>query len=350
MNDRVAGQDQHSFDARVLLDYLRESLGVKSDSISITRCVGGHSNLNYLVELEGLELILRRPPMPEDGRPGRDMSREFKVLSAIAPHFPLAPEPTHYCPDPGLIGTDFLLLERFDGNIIRNKGMKELESSREKRVSLLDSFTKPLADLHRLDHLAIGLGDLSRGPGYAARQVATWIGNYGRVRRDDLSKMETVSEWLRESVPDDAGHCLIHNDYKLDNLMLDPGDPSRVIGVLDWEMATIGDPLMDLGMTVAYWIPAESADRLRDLPFNPRFLMEEFHRESLIRKYVEHSGRDVRDFDFYHVFGLFKAATFAQSIYVTNTSKPGAGSMFDRFPLYVEELARLALKIIESRS
>jgi len=342
-------ENDHSFDEHALLEYLHDHSDIRSESIEILRCAGGNSNLTYELILDDRHLILRTPASGRDARGGHDMSREFKILSAISSEFPSAPKAILYCPATEVIGTDFFVMEKIDGPIIRTEILPLLQSSREMRLELLESFTGTLAKLHSLDFDGLGLTDLWKGSGYVARQVDTWTSAYSKVKSEDVADMDIASEWLRSNTPEDSGHCLIHNDYKLDNLVLDSNNPSKVVGVLDWEMATIGDPLMDLGMTLAYWLPADSAERLRNLPFNPRALMDEFHHDAIIEKYTEQSGRDVNDIDFYHALGLFKAATIAQTIYFHNSSNPISREYFSIFPSYVEELARLALRTIANR-
>jgi len=245
-------EGQKLIDEGSLLEYLRESSDFRSQSIGITRCTGGNSNLTFLVELDSDSFILRRPPAKQSPRSANDMSREFLVLSAIAPHFPLAPKPILHCTDENVIGTDFLLLERIDGPIIRGAVPYELASSREKRHLLLDSFMKALAELHSIDFTKLGLDRLWKGEGYVKRQVEVWTERYAHIKTEIVDDMENVASWLVDNTPPDSGYSLIHNDYKLDNIVLDPHDNSRPIGILDWEMATIGDPLMDLGATLAY--------------------------------------------------------------------------------------------------
>ena len=342
-------QSQHAFDEQALLGYLKANSDIRSESIGILRCEGGNSNLTYELLLDDLRLILRTPPSGRDARAGHDMSREFTILSAIASEFPAAPKPILFCSEEDVIGNEFLVMEKIEGPIIRMDVMPSLSSSRELRKGLLDSFTETLARLHSLGFQQLGLTDLWKGSGYVARQVDTWTSAYSKVKSQDVEEMEIASEWFKNNTPEDSGRCLIHNDFKLDNLVLDAGNPSVVRGVLDWEMATIGDPLMDLGMTLAYWIPADSAERLRNLPFNPRVLMDEFHRDAIIEKYAEHSGRRISDIDFHHAFGLFKAATIAQTIYSHASSTPNLREYFSFFPSYVDELAKLALGIIETR-
>src|SRR6185503_450430 len=178
-----------------------------------------------------------------------------------------------------------------------------------------ESFIDNLAEIHRVDHVAAGLADLGRPAGYVRRQVEGWIKRYQNARTDDVPEMERLAIWLNGHQPSESGACLIHNDYKYDNLVLDPEDLSRMKACLDWEMATIGDPLMDLGSTLGYWVEPDDPDQWREQAFGLTTLSGNLNREELLQRYMKQSDRVARDPVFYYAYGLFKIAVIVQQIY-----------------------------------
>ena len=219
---------------------------------------GGASNLTYLLRYAaGRDLILRRPPTGTKARGAHDMGREHRIMSALAPVFPQVPEMVALCEDDALIGSPFYVMERLVGTILRRDIPPELGLDEAEVRRLCTNALDTLVALHRVDVEAAGLASLSRGPGYVARQVGGWSERYRRARTDDVGDFEDVMAWLDAHQPEDVAQALIHNDFRFDNLVLSLDDPTEVIGVLDWEMATIGDPLMDLGGAIAYWVQAD---------------------------------------------------------------------------------------------
>jgi aminoglycoside phosphotransferase (APT) family kinase protein len=275
----------------------------------------GHSNLTYLLRLGDAELVLRRGPFGNQVKSAHDMGREYRVLSKLCDVFPLAPRPWLYCDDPAVLGAPFYVMERRRGLILRMPPQPgvSLDPSTGRRLSaaLIDT----LADLHALDYRAAGLGDLGRPDGYVARQVAGWAERYEKAKTDDLPAMEGVARRLADRIPHESGAALIHNDFKYDNLALDPADPPRVLAVLDWEMATVGDPLMDLGTALGYWIQADDPPPLRRAAMGPTDVPGSLTRKDLADRYAERTGRDVSQIAYYYGFGLFKIAVIVQQIY-----------------------------------
>ena len=240
------------------------------------------------------------------------MGREVRVLERLAPVYPRAPRPIHYCTDEEVIGAKFYLMERIDGVILRRKLPPGLSlDARRLSEALIDG----LIELHALDHQAIGLGDFGNPVGFVERQVTGWTKRYADARTDDVAEMERVGAWLAGHLPVSPPPTIIHNDYKYDNVVLDPRDLTRIIGILDWEMATVGDPLMDLGTTLCYWIEPGDPPEMQALAFGPTMLPGSLTRREVAERYAARTGRDLGQLRFYYAFGLYKTAVVVQQIY-----------------------------------
>lgn len=330
-----------------LRTFLQENLNVKTNEIEISQFPAGSSNLTYLVKIGDAEYVLRRPPFGNQVKTAHDMKREFNVLSKLSKIYAPAPKPLIYCEDEIVTGAPFYLMQRRKGLIIRGKSPEELENSKELQRKVCESFIENLAELHALDYEKIGLGDLGKPEGYVMRQVQGWGKRYFNSMTEENSELETVIEWLAVSVPKSYGASLIHNDYKFDNIMLDPENLTEIVAVLDWEMTTVGDPLMDLGTSLGYWMSKESGDEMLSMPFNPRILMENISRRELVEMYAEKSGRDVSEMLFYYVFGTFKVAVIAQQIYFRFARGFTQDRRFARFNIFVNALGKIALHSIK---
>jgi aminoglycoside phosphotransferase (APT) family kinase protein len=261
------------------------------------------------------ELVLRRPPAGARTGTAHDVAREYHLQRRLRPHFAYVPAVVGLCEDESVAGRPFYVMERIDGVVPRAEMPAAIGTAPARMAGLADRFVGVLAELHAIDVDAAGLADLGRGPGYVERQVGQWTERFRRVRTENVPDFEAVIGWLAAHRPDDCGRCVIHNDFRLDNLVLDPADPLRVRGVLDWELATVGDPLMDLGSSLAYWVEAGDGPVARRLKRQPTDLPGFPTRAEIVRRYGERTGRDVGGWAFYEVFGLFRVAVIAQQIY-----------------------------------
>lgn len=296
-----------------LADHLPEASG--SADLEIEQFPGGHSNLTYLLRLGDRELVLRRPPFGSKVKTAHDMGREYRVLSRLHAVYPKAPRALACCDDPSVIGVPFYVMERVRGVILRHQKLPpgmELAPEDMRRIS--EAAVDGLAELHAVDYEAAGLGDLGRPAGYVERQVSGWAERWKGSRTDDVPDVDNAFAWLAGHLPPESGAALIHNDYKYDNLVLAP-DLSRIVAVLDWEMTTIGDPLMDLGTSLGYWMDPDDEPGLRALPAGPTTLPGNLSRTEVAQRYAERSGRDVSGILFYYVYGLLKISVIAQQIY-----------------------------------
>lgn len=346
MSDTKPIRKGEELNAENLAEYLRNKIG--EGNIEISQFPSGNSNLTYCVKIGESEYVLRRPPFGNQVKSAHDMSREFNVLEKLSRIYPPAPKPLIYCADENVIGSEFYLMERRNGLIIRGKSPEVLENSLELQRKVCESFIENLVKLHSLDYKEIGLESLGKPEGYALRQVEGWTKRYFNAKTDEHFELEKAIKWLNANTPDSHGATLVHNDYKFDNVMLNPNDLTEVVAVLDWEMTTIGEPLMDLGTSLGYWMSKEVGEQMLSMPFNPRVLMENISRRELVEIYSEKSGRDVSEMLFYYVFGTFKIAVIAQQIYFRYAKGFTQDKRFAAFNHFVNALGKIALHGIES--
>ncbi len=325
--------------------YLREELpkhGVQpAGAMSVEQFPGGHSNLTYLVRFGDAELVLRRPPFGPVPPRAHDLARECRVLAAVHPVFPLAPRPYLLCEDTSIIGSVFYVMERRHGVIIRAKEPAELTPEARARIS--GAVIDTLADLHAVDVAGHGLITLGKPAGFVARQVEGWTERWHRSKTSDVPEMEMLAEWLAARIPADPhAPALVHGDFKLDNVMLDD-QLARVVGVFDWEMSAIGDPLVDVGILLCYWvhIAHEGSDALGNVTTRPGW----FGRDEILQRYGQRSGRDVSDIAFYEVFAVFKVAVVVQQIFARYHRGQTDDPRFATMDLQVLALARRAAEL-----
>ncbi len=319
--------------------------GLKGD-IQLSQFAGGASNLTYLVRYDNREMVLRRPPFGSRVASAHDMGREFRVIKALDGFFPV-PKVYAHVTDMDVLDCEFYVMERLSGIIPRKNLPRDLSldqgTTRELCINVLDK----LLELHRIDYQSIGLSDLGKGSGYVSRQVTGWSQRFSNACTDDVGDFTEVIRWLNEKQPADIATCLIHNDFRFDNVVLDPESPSRVIGVLDWEMCTLGDPLMDLGNTLAYWVQEDDDDFYQQFRRQPTNLPGMLSREQVISWYCDNAGLDNRNFDFYSVYGLFRLAGIIQQIYLRYRQGKTKDPRFSGFGLMANYLEKRCLGIIE---
>lgn len=302
-------------DNRRLAAFLEEHIPDLSGALRVEQFPRGFSNLTYLLRFGDKEMVLRRPPFGAKIKSAHDMGREYHILSHLVQVYPKVPRPLLYCEDESVLGAPFYVMTRLEGVILRAHLPDEMAPTPPLMSRIAESFLDNLVELHAVDHHAAGLDELGRPEGYVRRQVDGWTRRYANARTDDVVEMERVAAWLSANQPGESGAALIHNDYKYDNIVLDPADWSRIIGVLDWEMATVGDPLMDLGSSLGYWIEAGDPLEIQALQFSPTTLPGNPSRHDLVERYARRSGRDIQHAVFYFAYGLFKLAVIAQQIY-----------------------------------
>jgi aminoglycoside phosphotransferase (APT) family kinase protein len=302
-------------DLAKLQPFLRERFPGELERFNVTQFPSGHSNLTYCVQLGNRQMVLRRPPFGSKVKSAHDMGREFHVLSKLHHAYHPAPKVLLYCDDASILGAAFYLMEPVRGIILRRDPPAGLPFTAETAHKLCESFIDHLARLHRIDYAGIGLADLGKPQGYLERQVRGWAERYHGSKTHEIPEIEQISSWMQQNLPPSGDAALIHNDYKFDNVILDADDLARIIGVLDWEMCTLGDPLSDLGTALAYWVEAGDSKDLQKLRWGPTNYPGSMTRDELVERYAQTTGCDVSNMVFYVVFARFKVAVIVQQIY-----------------------------------
>jgi aminoglycoside phosphotransferase (APT) family kinase protein len=333
-------------DLAALTSYLDRELGAHG-AVSVEQFPGGHSNLTYLVHHGDREYVLRRPPFGSKVKSAHDMGREVAVLSKLAPVYARAPKVISYSDDAAVLGAPFYLMERRRGVILRRELPPGLDAARIRH--LCNELVDALVELHAVDYTAAGLGDFGKPVGYIERQVKGWSERYLGSQTDDIAAMTSVAAWLAEHKPADGAASLIHNDFKFDNVIFDPS-LETITGLLDWEMATIGDPLMDLGGALSYWVEATDPQVFQMPIFGVSMKPGMFKRTDYAQRYFERSGRRTDDLVFFYAFGLFKTAVILQQIYYRFAKGLTQDPRFAPFIHVVRALGDQAQRSIDNRA
>ncbi len=305
-----AGEELNVANLRV---FLREQFPELTGELTVQQFPAGYSNLTYFLQLGDRELVLRRPPFGANIKSAHNMAREHHLLATLQPVYAKVPKPLVYSSDEAIIGSEFYIMERIQGIILRQKPPTEFALTPELMRTISYAAIDNLADLHRIDIEATQLVGLGKPEGYVQRQVAGWIGRYRKAQTDVVPGMDQAAEWLLVNQPAEQTATLLHNDYKYDNMVLNPGDLSEIVAVLDWEMATVGDPLMDLGTTLGYWADADSPAVLK--AFSLTAFPGNLSRQQVLDRYAAQSARNVDNIVFYYVFGCLKIGVICQQIY-----------------------------------
>jgi aminoglycoside phosphotransferase (APT) family kinase protein len=316
--------------------------------LEVSQFPAGFSNLSYLLSTPGAEYVLRRPPLGTRPRAGHDMSREYRVLRALAPVFPYCPRALALCEDESVLGAPFYVAARLRGLILRRDYPPGLEPTPALVRAQQEALVDVLAMLHAVDYAAAGLESLGRPAGYVARQVEGWLERFERSRTADSPELGDLADWLVAARPaETARAALLHNDYKLDNVVFDAAEPARLAGVLDWEMATLGDPRMDLGCSLAYWVEAGDPPWFAATRTLPTHLPGSLTRHEVLARYAAASGVVLEDMDFFRSFGLFRLAVVAQQIYLRYVKGETRDPRFAALGSMVQSLVRAARRTAE---
>ncbi|NMM49938.1 phosphotransferase family protein [Marinigracilibium pacificum] len=338
-----AGEITVQTDFSSLKDYLESHSELSVDNFEVKQFPSGFSNLTYLLICNGKEYVMRRPPIGANIKSAHDMGREFKVLSLLMKKYSYVPKPVLYCEDENVIGAPFYIMERVKGVILRSKPPEGLNLSSSVMKNLSINTVNKMVELHGLP-LIDGLETLGKPEGYNVRQVKGWIKRYFAAETDDIPKMNFVSEWMNDQIPEYENPTLIHNDFKYDNLVLDSDDLTSIMAILDWEMATIGDPLMDVGTSLGYWAEADDNPALK---YNLTWLPGNLTRQEFVDHYADQTGRNVDDILFYYVFGLFKIGVIVQQIYARYKKGLTKDPRFAQLKFVLEGCADTAYRAIE---
>ena len=340
-------RDGEELDAAIIDSYLKAHIPGLSGEPQISQFPGGASNLTYLLEYPQQEFVLRRPPFGHKAKSAHDMGREYRILNQLNAGFPYCPKAYVHCTDESVIGSEFYVMERVNGIILRADLPAELNFSPEQTTQLCKSFIDKLVELHNVDYQACGLGDLGKPEGYVARQISGWSDRYEKALTPDAPLWTEVKAWLNEKMPaDHPKSAIVHNDYRFDNVILDPRDPQRIIGVLDWELTTLGDPLMDLGNTLAYWIEAGDPAPVQLMRRQPSNAPGMLTRQQFADYYAERAGIEIKSIDFYYTYGLFRLAGIVQQIYYRFFHGQTQDKRFAQFVQMNKLLEQMSLNVI----
>lgn len=345
-------RDEDAFDVEAVRTWLAAQGRDLVGEIAVQQFGGGASNLTYSLRTATDDLILRRPPAGRKAAGAHDMGREFRVQSALKEPFGLVPDMVAFCEDESVIGSDFYVMERLDGLIPRRDLPSGLDLDESAARDLCRTFVDTLIKLHRVDTTRPDIAALGKGSGYVERQITGWSARYRNAHTDDAPGFEKVMGWLAERMPADVANCVIHNDFRFDNVVLDPGlitgEPSRVIGVLDWEMATLGDPLMDLGGNLAYWVQPDDDEGFQLVRRQPSNVAGMFTRAEFVEYYCAEMGLsvDAEQWKFYEVYGLFRFAVIAQQIYYRFFHGQTTNEMYAMFGQAVHYYEDRCLRVI----
>lgn len=335
-------------DVSVLSNYLRERVPAINGTASIRQFPGGFSNLTYLVSFGDQQWVLRRPPFGSSVKSAHDMGREYRVLNSLHKVFPYAPEPIVFCQDHSILGCDFYLMKYIKGLIVRKHYPEGLSISNEQVRQQFFNWLDVLCDLHSVDYQAIGLGELGKPEGYVRRQVEGWTKRYiAAMTPDDTPTFDRTIEWLHDKMPAESDQIgIIHNDYKMDNVIWSLDDLLKMIGILDWEMCTLGDPLMDLGSTLGYWVERSDPEHFRNFSAMPTLHPGAPTRAQIVHRFGENLGVSTDNFDFYFCFGLFRLAGIGQQIYKRYYEGLTRDQRFARFKEKTNSLNLMCEKVI----
>ena len=333
-----------------LNEFIKSKLPDFEQITEVSQFPGGYSNLTYFLKTANREYVLRRPPVgAKDIKGGHDMAREYKILTAIKSiGYQKIPNPIIFTDDEAIMNCPFYIMERVQGIILRAKDAPKLIQTiapaeiRKLSEALCDN----LAALHAIDIESTGLVHIGKPEVYIQRQVEGWHKRYLASQTDEIASMDTLAAWLKDNLPAEGKPTLIHNDYKYDNVVLNANNLSEIIAVLDWEMTTVGDPLMDVGTSLSYW--AEANDGAFEKTFNLSWVEGNLTRQEFAERYAEKSGRDVSNILYFYVFGLFKNSVVIQQIY--NRYKKGLSTdpRFADLIFGVKALSKKGVKSVES--
>ena len=340
MSDLTPVREEDAFDVAKVHTWLSSYIN-ESSLPDVFQFRSGASNLTYLLKYPDRELVLRRPPVGTKAVSAHDMKREFLIQSRLKPVYDLVPTVIALCEDHSILGSDFYVMDRIQGEIFRRDVPETL--TKEDISVMAHSLVSGLAQLHSVD--ASVLNELNKGPGYVTRQVEGWSKRYRNALTDDVPDGEDVMRWLDANKPDDVGSCIIHGDWRIDNMVFDLAQ-KKLVGVLDWELATVGDPLMDLGSALAYWIDKDDEPMFASLRRQPSHLDGMPTRKEFIAKYLELSGRKCDDFTFYEVFGLFRLTVIIQQIWARYKAGQTTNPAFKGFGMGVNILINRAQGLI----
>ena len=334
LDQAKAVREGESFDVARMDAWLKAQASNLQGEPEVQQFSGGASNLTYLLRYPGRDLILRRPPFGHKAKGAHDMAREYRIQEALKPVYPATPTMVALCEDPAVMDCDFYVMDRIKGIIPRANLPRGMSLSETETRQLCQGVIDKLIELHQVDYQAAGLEHIGKGAGYVKRQIDGWSHRYGKSKTWNVPGWQYVMNWLQGNMPDDVATVVIHNDFRFDNLVLDADDPQKIIGVLDWEMATLGDPLMELGTTMSYWVEADDDRLIQMMRRQPTHLPGMFTRREVVDYYCDRMNLSAENWTFYEVYGLFRLVVILQQIYYRYHHKQTRNPAFKHFWLF----------------
>ena len=338
LDKAVSVREGEELDVNVVDGWLKNHIQDLIGTPTVTQYSGGASNWTYCLEYENTSLVLRRAPAGTKAKGAHDMGREYRLQAALKPVYSYVPDMLAYCDDEAVIGTEFYIMEKLTGVIPRKNLPRDLKTSPEQTHQLCKNVLDSLIELHKVDYKAAGLDTIGKGSGYIERQITGWSERYTKAKTWNVPSGKGVMRWLEANMPSNERICITHNDFRFDNVVLDPNDYTKILGVLDWELATLGDPLMDLGNTLAYWVNADDDFLAQSTRRQPTHLAGMMTRDEVVAYYCKQMGVDVDDFTFYEVYGLFRLAGIAQQIYYRYHHGQTNNPAFKNFWIFIHYL------------
>lgn len=333
-----------------LSPWLQQNIAELSGTPKVTQYSGGASNWTYCLTYANREIILRRAPAGTKAKGAHDMGREYRLQKSLKPVYAYVPEMLAHCQEEAIIGAEFYVMEKFNGIIPRKNLPTGLSLTSSQTEMLCKNALDSLIQLHKVDYETAGLSHLGKGAGYTSRQIEGWTQRYQRAKTWNVPSGNKISNWLGNNIPSKEHICITHNDFRFDNLVLHQSDPTEIIGVLDWELATLGDPLMDLGNTLAYWVQEDDDFLAKSTRRQPTHLKGMFTRKQVVEYYLQKTGFAVEDFRFYEVYGLYRLAAIAQQIYYRYHHKQTRNPAFKNIWFFVHYLLWRCKKAIRDPS
>jgi aminoglycoside phosphotransferase (APT) family kinase protein len=349
-DDVIEVRADERLDETRLADYLRDRLPHSDNTLAVRQFGGGAANLTYLLDYGTHEYVLRRPPLGPVAASAHDMAREYRVLSVLHQAFPYAPRAFLYCDDESIIGAPFFVMERRRGVVVRRTMPPAYAALPDAARRMSEALVDALAAFHAVDYEGLGLGELGKPAGFIDRQIEGWYRRWQAAKTADLPDMDGVYAWLKSNQPANTQVSLVHNDYKLDNVMLAAGDPGQVVAIFDWDMCTLGDPLADLGALLTYWTEPADPPYLQATAMMPLGEPGFLSRDALVARYAAKSGRAVDDIEFYHALGLFRLTVIVAQIYIRYARGQTQDPRFAAMEFMIPALARRARELATSRS
>jgi aminoglycoside phosphotransferase (APT) family kinase protein len=348
----TAGDVRHGeeLDLTRLNPWLLEQVSGISGVPEVSQYAGGASNWTYCLSYPERQVVLRRAPDGTKAKGAHDMGREYRLQAALKPVYQYVPEMLAHSNDESIIGAEFYVMEKLNGLIPRTNMPRGLDLSREQCRQLCFNALDSMIELHQVNYKKAGLEKIAKGEGYTERQIEGWTHRYQKAKTWNVPSGNSVTKWLSDNMPETESICLTHNDFRLDNLVLNAEKPTEIIGVLDWELATLGDPLMDLGNSLAYWVEAEDDFFAQKTRRQPTHLDGMLTRQEVIDYYLQKTNREVKDFTFYEVYGLFRLAAIVQQIYYRYHHKQTLNPAFKILWIFVHYLMYRCRKAINTSS